>query len=125
MARLKASKRDDTPAEFSFIWRRSVFIAWSVVNAFFIGWIIWTIGHLSEAQLARSLMWLGIGCIASNVVMALLYYAGASAVDIGVIAQGLAKIRSDRDEYSGYYEGGDNPSEPVPSEPDGEEKVNE
>lgn len=106
---------DETPAEFSFLYRRLIAIVWLVVNSGFVAWIIWissTLGAADPTTAIRSLMWLGLALTASNLFMALLYYAGASAVDIGKLVQGLAQIKF----------GGSRPSdpEPTPSRPDGE-----
>lgn len=122
MAIPKPSKScDDTPAEFSFLWRRSVAIAWLVVNSGGVGWIIWILGS-GAAEVHRSLMWIAIALLASNCLMAVLYYAGASAVDLGVIFQGLAKLKQ-RNSYDSYYDrdyGSPSEPEPTPSKPDGE-----
>lgn len=83
--------KDDTPAEFSFKWRRIIAIVWIVWNS-----ILTTIIVVSDKMDARNLMWMGIALIISNIFMALFYMAGASAVDIGKIAQGLSQIRTPR-----------------------------
>lgn len=115
---------DDTPAEFSFVWRRSVGIGWLIVNALFLAWIVALLARFGDAEPAsaiRALMWVSISLIVSNAFMALLYYAGASAVDIGLIAKGIAQAKSRRSSYDGYssYDHIDDP-EPTPSKPDGE-----
>lgn len=88
--------KDDTPAEFSFLYRRLIAIVWLLVNSAFVAWIIWissSLGARDATTALRSLMWLGLALTGSNLFMALLYYAGASAVDVGKLVQGLAQIK--------------------------------
>lgn len=83
--------KDDTPAEFSFFWRRWVAIAWLVVHSTLTAACVWKVNEPGV------LKWLAIALICANCFMALLYYAGASAVDVGKILQGIAQIKGGGD----------------------------
>lgn len=113
---------DDTPAEFSFKFRRVLAFGWIIFNSLLLLLIILKIDE------ARQLMWVAVCLTVANIFVALFYMGGASATDIGQIMQGLASVRQRRRRsYGGYgygynddddEDGGDG-GEPIPTAPDG------
>lgn len=78
-------------AEVSFRWRRWLAFGWILWNSVLTAYIVG-----SPQMDAKSLMWVAITLSVSNIFMALFYMAGASAVDIGHIVQGLAEFKTGR-----------------------------
>lgn len=100
LAGVKAT--DDTPAEVKFFWRRTVTFAWLIVTSVMLFFII-----LNPRMDANALMWIGVTLIASNICMAFFYMAGASAVDMAKVFQGLSGLRPRRRRtYDDYYDEG-------------------
>lgn len=78
---------DNPLPEPSFGWRRLLTYAAFVVNSLLLAWIV---GKVNDA---RSLMWLGLALILSNVLFAVLYMCGASAVDLARIIQSASMVK--------------------------------
>ena len=68
-------------------WRRLLTFATVAVNLAGVAWII------LKVEDARSLMWIALALVLSNVVFAVLYMAGASAIDLARIVQSAAIVR--------------------------------
>jgi hypothetical protein len=71
---------DDTPAERGWLWRRSYTYAATAINLLFVGLIVWKVDD------PDALTWVAIALIASNIIMAGLYLAGASVLDYAKLA---------------------------------------
>lgn len=78
----------DPLPEPSFWWRRWLTYATVIVNSAGVAWIIFKVDD------ARSLMWIALALVLSNVVFAVLYMAGASAADIARIVEGASIARA-------------------------------
>lgn len=96
--------KDHTPPEFDFTFRRIMAYGWTVVSFALLTIVIF---RMSDSH---ALKWVATGLIASNCFMALLYYAGASAVDIGKIVgeisaarESLRRRRRSEEPYDGGY----------------------
>jgi len=77
----------DPPPELSFTFRRILTYAVLAVNSVLIAWIIFKVDD------ARSLMWVSLALILSNVVFAVLYMGGASAADLAKIVRAASPIK--------------------------------
>lgn len=73
------------PVEIKWFWRRWFVFGFTAVNCIGVAAVIW---KLSDPM---ALKWVGLGLISSNMVLALLYIAGASGTDI---ARVVAAARS-------------------------------
>ncbi len=77
----------DPLPEPSFRFRRILTYAVVAVNSVLTGWAIYKMDD------ARSLMWVALALILSNVVFALLYMGGASAADMARILKSASLLK--------------------------------
>lgn len=99
-----AVEKDHTPPEFDFTFRRIMAYGWTIVNTILVAIVVW------KMEDSHALKWLGISLVGANCFMALLYYAGASAVDIGKIVGAISEAREHmkprrRSPYGEPYDG--------------------
>jgi len=78
---------DNPLPEPSFTFRRWLTYAVVGINSGLIGWAIYKMDD------ARSLMWVALALILSNVVFALLYMGGASASDLARIVKSASLFK--------------------------------
>ena len=78
---------DNPLPEPSFTFRRWLTYAVIAVNSGLTGWIIFKVDD------ARSLMWVALALVLSNVIFALLYMGGASANDIARIVKSASLLK--------------------------------
>ncbi len=78
---------DNPLPEPSFRFRRWLTYGAIVVNSILIGWIVFKVDD------ARSLMWVALALVLSNVIFALLYMGGASANDLARIVKAASLIK--------------------------------
>lgn len=81
------SDLQDPLPEPSFRWRRILTFAAVGINSGLIGWAI------SKIDDARSLMWVALALVLSNVLFALLYMGGASASDLARILKAAGGLK--------------------------------
>jgi hypothetical protein len=79
-------EQDPLP-EPSFVWRRWLTYLAVLINSGLIGWAIYKMDD------ARSLMWVALALVLSNVVFALLYMGGASAADLARILKAAGGLK--------------------------------
>lgn len=77
----------DPLPEPSFTFRRGLTYAVVAINSGLIGWAIYKMDD------ARSLMWVALSLVLSNVVFALLYMGGASAADLARILKAASLLK--------------------------------
>lgn len=77
----------DPLPEPTFGWRRLLTFLAVVVNSALVGAIIW------KVEDARSLMWVALALVLSNVIFALLYMGGASASDLARIIKAASLLK--------------------------------
>jgi hypothetical protein len=80
------AEQDPLP-EPSFEWRRWLTYGAVLLNCGLIGWAIYKMDD------ARSLMWVALSLVLSNVVFALLYMGGASAADLARIIKAASLLK--------------------------------
>jgi hypothetical protein len=68
------------PVEVRWLWRRVYAYAATLLNSAGVGAVIWRVHD------PGALMWLGLGLVGANVVMATLYLAGATVTDWAKLA---------------------------------------
>lgn len=78
---------DAKRAEFNFLWRRVLTFVWVILHAAILILIV------SKLLNPEALKTIALALIGSDVLMALFYMAGASAVDVGKIIQSIATIK--------------------------------
>ena len=78
---------DNPLPEPSFRFRRWLTYGAIAVNSILIGWIVFKVDD------ARSLMWVALALVLSNVIFALLYMGGASANDLARIVKAASLIK--------------------------------
>lgn len=78
---------DNPLPEPSFRFRRWLTYGAIAVNSILIGWIVFKVDD------ARSLMWIALALVLSNVIFALLYMGGASANDLARIVKAASLIK--------------------------------
>ena len=81
------SDPDNPLPEPSFRFRRILTYAVVAVNSGLTGWAIYKMDD------ARSLMWVALALILSNVIFALLYMGGASAADMARILKSASLLK--------------------------------
>lgn len=62
--------------EVQWFWRRLFTFAFTTLNSGFIAAIIWKVND------PHALKWLGLGLISANILLAFVYMAGATLVDL-------------------------------------------
>lgn len=77
--------RDDTPAEPSFTYRRRYAFTALALNSAGVGAIIWKLDD------PTALKWIALALVASNLVVAGLYMAGASMSDWALLTKAWRK----------------------------------
>lgn len=77
----------DPLPEPSFRFRRWLTYGAFGINSSLIGWAIYKMDD------ARSLMWVALSLVLSNVVFALLYMGGASAADLARILKAASQLK--------------------------------
>jgi len=78
---------DNPLPEPSFRFRRWLTYGVTLINSGLIGWAIYKMDD------ARSLMWVALALVLSNVVFALLYMGGASAADLARILKAASLLK--------------------------------